>query len=232
MIIAIVGGVGSGKSLLATKKVIESPFHSYVNYEVKSKNCTRLKKSHIILDNIEMVGKNNDKEKHNYAVNWPYWNDALVKHKDFNLVIDEVHNLFHSRKSNSTWSVLGTIWISQIRKILGESEKTHLYLITQKVHRMDVAFRDLLNKIIACKTFKLPYTIRMIVKDRHGIDVLKEVPIVKCVQYHFLGDYALENYLSWSSQNRKTYQYLTHFIGNAYFDKYNTFQFFGESAYL
>ena len=230
MIIAIVGGIGSGKSLFSVKRAIESPYHCFVNFDLKAPNTTRLKKENIILTE-ETTGPRGAVKK-SFRVNWQFWNDAIRKHGNFHIILDEVHNIFHSRKAMSGWNVQATEWISQIRKLLGDSEKTHLYLITQKVHRLDVAFRDLLHKIIACKSIKMPYLVKMEVMERDKSIVKKKVPIVRLFQFHFTGDYALENYLAWSMSNKKAYSYRTSFIGNAYFDKYNTFEVFGESAYL
>ena len=73
MIIGVIGGIGSGKSVYATKKIVESPFHNFINFNVVSPNVTRIKKDHIVKS--EVIGqKKNGKDIIENSVNFSYWN--------------------------------------------------------------------------------------------------------------------------------------------------------------
>jgi len=98
------------------------------------------------------------------------------------------------------------MWIAQIRKVLSQSETSHLYLISQKINRIDVSLRDLANWIIECQKVKVGNKIIIIRRYYEGIE-------------------AYQNRI----QKRMTY-----FIGNDYFKYYDSYALvdFGEDAYL
>ena len=171
MIIATVGNIGSGKTVSIVKRIVESKKMSFVNFDVQAKNVLRLKKEHIVKETV--IGHTRaGKPITEREVNWKFWNRALRKYKEYHLFLDEIHNIAHSRQSMTKWNTLMSIWISQIRKILGDSEKTHIYLISQRIDRIDVAFRDLLHCIIHCEKFQTPNYIDTIVVE-HGKKIKK-----------------------------------------------------------
>lgn len=230
MIKAILGNIGSGKSVYATKLVRESKYHCFVNFNIKSPNATRLRKEHIVLR--EQVGETaRGKPIYEDKVNWDYWNEQLDEHENYHLFLDEIHNLIHSRRSTSKWNTLATMWISQIRKILGDKEDTHIYMISQRLPRIDVAFRDLIHVIIACEKFATEKTYRTAVIS-NGKIVYKRLPLIMIVQYHFLGDNCREKYYMWMSTRKRTYSFKTFFVANQYLKFYDSYEIFGETSYV
>ncbi len=230
MIIGIIGGVGSGKSVLASKFAYESSHHCFVNYDLRVKNITRIKKEHIIQEDIVDVTARG-KPITEFNVNWGYWNKQLAEHGNYNIILDEVHNIVHSRKAMTKWNVVASMWISQIRKILGEKEETHIYLISQKLARIDSAFRDLVHHIIYCeKTIDESRIYNTTVFD-NGKRVRKKVPAVYVFMHHFMGENCLNKYENFLF-GMKSYDYKSYFLANPYFQLYNSYQLFGETAYL
>ena len=218
MIVAIVGTVGSGKSLSTVRTILKRNTTCFTNFNVKHDKIIRLLKDHIVTENIKGYKKNGDaiKEK---LINWDFWNTTIKKHKGFDICLDEVHNVIHSRLSMSKHNVLMTMWFSQIRKMLGVSEKNNIYLVTQKLNRIDVAFRDLLDVIILCK------------KEKKGKKVFIH-------QYYFYGENCLDNYCLYKinpslARKQRLYRH-TFFLGNPYFKYYDSYELikFGETAYV
>jgi len=169
------------------------------------KNAIRLMKSDIVMEN-------KDKKLN---VNWGFWEKQRDKYKDFNIYIDEIHNLVSSRDSLSKFSKVAMKWISQIRKICGSSETSNIFLISQRLSRIDVAWRDLLQGIIYCRK----------VADRELIII---------VRYHFLTKgavHCVDKFEAFQSGNR-TWNYRDFFIANDYFKFYDSYEILGESAYL
>lgn len=229
MIIAILGNIGSGKSVYATKLAIESDYHCFINFKIKARGITRLKKEHIVREDV--IGENrNGKALTKKVVNWDYWNEQLKKYGNYHLFLDEIHNLIHSRRSMSNWNVLCTMWISQIRKILGDKEDTHIFMISQRLQRIDVAFRDLLHMIVACQKFETTKKFKTRVVE-NGRYTFKMLPLVFILQYHFKGEACKEKYLLWMNGS-KTFDYKTVFIANPYFQYYDSYEIFGETAYV
>jgi len=218
MIIAIIGTVGSGKSLSAVRQILKRDQKTFVNFSIKSKNTIRLKKEHIITDRIKGY-KNTGEPITEKVINWEFWNDAVKKYDGFDIVLDEVHNIIHSRMSMSKNNVLMTIWFSQIRKILGTSEKNHIFLISQKLSRIDVAFRDLLDIVIYCK------------KEVRGDDVFIH-------QFTFNSDCVVDDYYffknNYNQAKRMRLYKRSVFKANSYFPYYDSYELiqFGDSSYI
>ena len=152
-----VGGIGSGKSVSIIKEIVDrSKFsRSFVNFSTKGiRKCERIKMDWIIKEEIKGETKTGKplKEK---KVNYEFWNEQKKKGR-FSIYLDEVHNIMHSRLAMTRQNVLMSMWISQIRKVFGDQESDHLYLITQKLKRIDVSLRDLAHWIIECRKITLP----------------------------------------------------------------------------
>lgn len=225
MIFAIIGGVGSGKSASAVKKIMNYQSKCFVNFGIKAHNSFRLKKEHIIIE--DDTGK-----KKEYRINWDFWNKIRDKHGEFHLFLDEVHNLFHSRMSGSKWNILGTMWIAQIRKILGDSEKTHIFLISQRLSRIDVAFRDLLHGIIYCQKAVYPKQQYITKVWEKGKLKSKVLPAIYVIQYYFTGDACIEQFQDFMFGKGRGYHHRSYFLANPYFQYYDSYEKLGESAYL
>lgn len=156
MIIIYLGGIGSGKTVSAVRHVIENPMTYYMNFNMKNtKDCHRIKVADIINSEKEKLPENSKRKPRVInSVNWKFWEKARQK-GNFSIVLDEVHNLVHSRRSMSKTNILMSKWISQIRKILADKEDSHLILISQKIRKIDVDMRELANLIIECSSIRI-----------------------------------------------------------------------------
>jgi len=96
MIIGIIGGIGSGKSVLATKRIIEANNKCFCNFSVNHNNALRIRKDYIIEVVVTQTPRGKDKVEK--KLNWEFWNTALRTYGDYNIVLDEAHNLIHSRQ--------------------------------------------------------------------------------------------------------------------------------------
>jgi len=204
MIIIIVGGIGSGKSLTMVKELVSNSkeTHAFTNFSTKKiKNVERIRMDMIL--NYEMDKKGQQRP---VSINYDYWKTLRKENKRFSIYLDEVHNILNSRASMSKNNQLITTWLAQIRKVFGDSEKDHLYLITQKIMRIDVALRDLAHIIIECNKF------------------------IKNKKVYIIQDYynSLEAYFSNHKMGSKA------FLGNKYFGYYDSYELidFGNSVYL
>lgn len=256
MIIAYLGGIGSGKSVSLTRELILNKGYTFVNYPLLLDNVERLKKEHLIIDKV--VGETKTgKEKVEKAINWEFWKKQKEQRDGFNIALDEVHNFLHSRQATTKHNTLMTIWISQVRKLLGEQEDHHLYVISQKLARIDVALRDLLHKIVECRCYvevKDGDTYRTVPKDRVNLSeqefelrtiptfvldkkgklTLKDLPVTWIMQYEFIGRFCVENYLYWLETGQKGYTRRKMVLANhfyRYYDSYGLVEF-GSDVYV
>lgn len=142
IIITIIGGIGSGKTLSVAKIIKDNPDnYPITNFNLKGIDHHRLKYSDLITDDDETKKQN---------VNWDFWENIKKKRKNFSIYLDEAHNIIGSRQSMSKSNQLMSRWVSQIRKIMSDSPVNHLYIITQKPRRIDVNFRELTQVVIEC----------------------------------------------------------------------------------
>lgn len=147
MIIIILGGIGSGKTLSAVKDIVDNKQYALTNFKLKNiRNYHRLKISDILV-----------KEEKKYRVNWEFWENVRSSHKNYSIFLDEIHNIIHSRRSMSSVNIQMSKWVSQIRKILADHPTNHLYIISQTVRKIDVDFRDLAQIVILCRKYQLGY---------------------------------------------------------------------------
>lgn len=208
MIKLILGQPGSGKTLYAVHEMLNSPYFCYTNIAVRKMPHTyRLKTKDIAMK------ENADGRK--YIPNWPFWETARKKHKEFHIVLDEVHNILHSRRSMSGWNIGVGLWLAQIRKLLGQSEKTHLYLISQRLYAIDVSARDLAHDITWCE------------KVKAGKD-----PVF--ILYRFTGPSCIERFQLYLYNGRRTWDTRLIFKGKQCFPYYDSYAFvtFGTEGYL
>ena len=150
MIIILLGGIGSGKTLSAVKEITDNDQYALTNFNLKNmKNYHRIKVSNILKKYT------NEKDKPDFKVNWEFWEKVRKKHKNYSIYLDEIHNIIHSRRSMSKVNILMSKWVSQIRKILSDSPNNHLYLISQTLRKIDIDFRDLAQIFIWCRKFDI-----------------------------------------------------------------------------
>lgn len=234
MIIAIIGNVGSGKSLSAVKKILESKYPSFCNFQLHNNKAIRIKRADIV---------------ENKKVNWKFWNEARKKYKNYHIILDEIHNIVNARRSMTINNVLMGEWMSQIRKVLGNKENTNIIFLSQRIKKVDSAFRDLLHEIIYCEKIEMKEInylkdkitgeikqvickklIPTIVVEENQL-ITKHLPETWIVQHHFFGENCLEKYHAFR-EGQKTYDYRKGFIGNNFFKFFDSYEIFGETAYL
>jgi len=221
MIIIISGGVGSGKSLTAVRCAVEESKNNRVitNFKLKNiKNYYRLKKEDVLID------KSEDPKKKDIQVNWDFWE----KTRNVDIFLDELHNLINSRTAMKKENIKYSEWISQIRKIWGDqgdqnhiealrrmplglfqkhvdaivSKSNNIYLITQRVRKIDINFRELAHIYIQCK--------KMMVGD--------QVVIINSYWFGDDNNDAIEYAMSGVRPRRRA------FIGNEYFKYYDSYE--------
>ena len=232
MIKIILGNIGSGKTLTAVMKMKQMGEIIFTNIDVKGDNIIRLRYDMIIKDVI--VGERKDGSQiTKKAVNWEFWREALGKYGNFHIVIDEIANVFSSRRSMHSGSVCFQQWVAQIRKITGSSEKCHFIVITQEISRVDVALRELAQEIIYCEKMQT-HTLVLTKCLEQGKLINKQIPVTYIFNYYFSGEMVIQRYWDYRETNQRTYNRKTWFIGNLYFSVYDSYQIldFGESAYL
>lgn len=213
MIVIYTGGIGQGKTLSVVKDIIDRKNPSYTNFDLnKIKNITRLKVDHLFKEDPE-----NNKKK---TLNYDYWRQRIKK-GGFDIYLDEFHNIMNSRRSMSKTSVLMSDWLSQIRKILGDSEKHNLYLLTQKLKRIDVNSRDLATIAIKCEKQQIPSVLIPTEVRENGKLITKRLPLTIIYKRYFRGSDALNNFEEFGVD--KSIQ-TTRFIANPYYKFFNSYE--------
>jgi len=231
MIILIIGGVGSGKSVYAVKEMKDRGYKTFCNFDCKLKNAVRLKEEHII-HKVKKGEKRNGDIIYQDEVNYDFWEKMQQKGEPFDIIIDEVHNVLHSRRSMSSWNTNFSKWLAQIRKVLGSSEKNHLYLISQRLNAIDISARELCHQIIALrKVMSNPIT-KTVVREM-GRKKTKMLPSVYILKFYFSGEDAINAYEAFKN-GIKSYSVRSAFVANPYFQYYDSYSMvrFGAGVYV
>jgi len=162
MIVIILGGTGSGKTLSTVKEIIEAArYDSFpiTNFELKKTKHHRLKHKDLL---------NFDDKKRPVSVNWKFWDNIQDKHKHFSIYLDEAHKIINARASMSKRNVFMSDWCSEVRKILGDNPNDHLYIISQTWRKIDVNFRELCHMVIKCSKLVIGEHIEVIQRYYEG----------------------------------------------------------------
>lgn len=143
MIVVFLGGIGSGKTLSAIREIRKRKQFVFTNFNIKQiKDYHRIKFTDVIIPG---------EKKSDYDVNWKFWEKQRSKHDYFSIYLDEVHNIIDARASNTVINRLMSKWVSQIRKITSDTTQNNLFLISQKIRRIDVNFRELAHVFVECR---------------------------------------------------------------------------------
>jgi hypothetical protein len=207
----------------------ETELPTYTNIQTSLPNTIRLKWSMILKD----VQANPNTKHIKKEVNWEFWQKQLDANQNFNIYIDELHNVLDSRMSMSTSSVKTTHWISQIRKIMGQSEKADFLVVSQGLDKIDKRVYGLAHEIIYCKKQQKPEMI-MTKCLQNGRIINKLCPLTHIITYYFRGEDCVPKYLYFKEAGQRTYDAHKFYFANPYFKYYDSYQIvdFGESEYV
>lgn len=234
MIVGIIGGVGSGKSITVVKEIIDKGKPCFVNFDVKckNKNIIRLKTSDVVSIDEEVSPRG--KKTYKYSVNWEFWKKAQQKFpQGFDIYIDEIHNIINSRRAMTKFNQFFNQWLAQIRKIFGQQENNNLYMISQRISGIDIGSRELVDTIIFTTAIKHFYTDKK-TGARYKVLDNKKRQIVDVMKHYFIGEECLNAFMDFKYNGSKTYTGRSLFRANKYFDYYNSYQIieFGNDLYL
>ena len=130
----------------------EAIIPTYSNIKTKGlKNNHLINASMIIKKELKDVRKKRDGTSipvYEHKVNIDFW--RKLANDKLNVIIDEAHVIFSSRRSMSKLNTLMGDWLSLLRRILGNREGTfgNLTLISQLSRRIDVIGREMANQVI------------------------------------------------------------------------------------
>lgn len=253
MIRIFVGNIGSGKSLSAIRVMKLRNQHTFCNQGLKFDKAHRMKVTDIVEQVIDEPEEGSKaKAKTRLEVNWKFWVEQTTKYKHYDIFLDEIASFMGARNSMTGFSKKAMEWIAQIRKILGESELNDIILVSQKLDGIDITIRDFAHEITHCQKF---YTIDGQLhpaSNRNVHDALhiptkvwsgesgkrklveKMIPKVTIVQWHFEGEYAVNDFFAFRFQRKKTYSKKTWFCGNPFIQYYDSYEIldFAPTTYL
>lgn len=140
MLVVIYGKLGSGKTAILTALGLYSEKRLvYSNYKVDFEEFDKIVKEF----NVSLLLKDG-------------YNPSVV-------LIDEAHDYFESRLSNSIDNILGSKLLFQSRK-----KGMDLLLTLQEIRTLDIRFRELIDVLIYCENFKDLKIFRFIVKTKRN----------------------------------------------------------------
>lgn len=219
MIIIVSGGIGMGKTLSVVKEIIERNQNTFTNFNLFDVPFTRLRYDHLFKEDNKKL-----------KLNFKFWKDQ-VKKGGFDIYLDEFHNVMGSRRSMSKQNVLLSNWLSQIRKILGSSERNHLYLLTQKLRRIDINSRDLSQLSIKCDKQLLKNVLIPTEITQKGKTIIKKLPMTIIYKSYFKDADTLDAYEKFGVGKKIM---TTRFIGNWYYKYFDSYELidFGSEDYV
>ena len=223
MIIILVGGIGSGKTLSVVKEIVSRKQKTFTNFDLYGMPYERLKYEHIFKQEV-------DGKKKIMKLNFDFWKKQTEK-GGFDIYLDEFHNIMNSRRAMSKRNVILSDFLSQIRKVLGQSEVNNLYLITQKIKRIDVNSRDLAHWVIECDKHQFNDVLIPTKVIEDGKEVIKRLPMTVIYKRMFSSP---ESYNAFNEFGSNTCLSTTRFIANWYYKYFNSYELidFGSEDYI
>lgn len=234
MIKIYVGNVGSGKTAYAVREIILNKLvkKTYSNIKIEHKNNIMIN-NNIMFTNIEYNDKG-DLQQQRLKLNLEYWKNIK---QDINVVLDEAHTLFNSRRSMTKVNILLTDWVALIRRVLGSNPNSEgdLILITQLWYRLDNITRDMAHQIkyMTCYNRKTCLECNYsYVESSEDYEKLKTCPkcdSIKNKKFDFKIEVkvfnSVDKFSYYKDYNKKTWfkRYIVDDIEN-YFKFYNTLQ--------
>lgn len=243
MIKIFLGNVGSGKTACYVRELILNPANRVTFSNIRTKgipNNFLISKDMIVKKDIvdyktKKDGTSVPVEKE--SLNVDFWKDAVVKHKNLNVCIDEAHTVLNARRSMSSSSIILTDFLALLRRVLGSAESGYgeLTLITQLERRLDVIAKEMATNvrfhrchyIKSCKGCGYSWQETNDNPEPRWICPLCNSPYVKkhshrIEVFHFQN---IDSYNMWKSFRMSTYH--RHYFVNdieKYFNKYDTLQ--------
>lgn len=229
------GRIGSGKTLVEVKRILEHPDQAllhYTNIEVDAPNTVTLRPENFVI--ATQIGMTREGEpKYSYRANVDFWKDLP---KPLNVTLDEAHSIVNSRKSMSSINIAITNILALIRKLISsEFGAGEITFITQLPYRLDRIIRDMADEVIynicvwrvTCRACNLrwyesseswkhtsycPKCSKPVIRDRHVIHSL-----------HFKG---IDDFIDWIDAGMDGRVGMETVLHNAkrYFGKYKTHQ--------
>jgi len=242
-IIISTGNVGSGKTLSVVYDFykLKNKRDIYTNIQTKGLINVKLitKEMFIKKELIKTIIKRDHTQEniYKYSVNKDFWLNR--KEGIIDIVIDEAHTIFSSRKSSSRNNIIFTEFLSLSRKILSskDSSEGNLYLISQTMRKLDVNSRDL-ARIRFHRCYYLKSCLKCNLSWEETSDLYEPLSFYPRCEFHKLkkSNHIIEiwkfideeNFYKWKDGGLKSY-YDHYFIPpnevKKMFDLYNTLQF-------
>jgi len=113
--------VGSGKTISVIKDLAENKdnkFYPVTFSNIKTKGLNNILITKDMLIKKEVTGtKRNGEETYKLTFNIEFWEEQKAKYGSFNIVIDEAHTIYNSRKAMSKQNIILGDFLALIRKI-------------------------------------------------------------------------------------------------------------------
>lgn len=152
MIRIFLGNVGSGKTACCVRYMMLNP----TNRPTFSNIITRKIKNNVVLNSKMLVTKTvtesvsgRGKPKVELKLNVDYWKQVHNEHKAINVILDEAHTLFNSRRAMSKLNIIMNDWLALLRRVLGTTDSGggELILISQIDTSIDKRARDMATQV-------------------------------------------------------------------------------------
>ena len=146
----LLGNIGSGKSAVCVREILNHPENTYISNikTPKLKNNIMLDRSMIVKE-IPTGRISKGQEVMKYTVNREYWEEIKKKHPAIHVIIDEAHTIMNSRRSMSKLNIVVSEWLALLRRVVGQDSNGQgsLTLISQLDYRVDIIARDMATNV-------------------------------------------------------------------------------------
>ena len=219
MIIMKVGNVGEGKTNAAVASCVAKKSKMITNMEIYNHPAYFLTRK----DFIKEVDDPDKKDKKKQEINYDFWEKLKKKEKNFDVVLDEIHQIVSSSDFFSKDNKILRNWVSQVRKVLSGNKLHDLVGTLQRPRSLDKGWRDLVHEWILCKAEYLPLT----TKTRMYNGKMLSMPIVIIKQFGFEELNDLETYMQTGDKSilRNRAKQYKPIVANDQYQYYNSFAF-------
>lgn len=240
MIRIFLGNVGSGKTACCVRYMMlnqsnRPTFSNIITNKIKNNHV--LSARMLVKKTVTPTPSGRGKPRVDLKLNVDYWKEVHEKYKAINVILDEAHTIFNSRRSMSKLNIIMNDWLALLRRVLGSTDSGggELILISQIDKSIDSRAREMATQVRyhICHYMKRCKHCQYIWKENNetpeqkwqcpkcsSFQVKKENHVIEV--WHFAN---MQKYELWKTMGMQLYH--RHYFLNdieKYFPYYNTLQ--------
>ena len=141
------GNIGSGKTASCVREMMQRTYMKTYSNILTNKLTNNIVIKRDMLIKKEFIKQVKEKNIYAESFNENYWKEVIKKDKNVNVIIDEAHTIYNSRRAMSKQNIIFSDFLAMLRRIIGNDAMSNLILVSQLSRRLDPIVKEMANNI-------------------------------------------------------------------------------------